>query len=79
MLFRSEELDSMLPGLEAHLRPGDEVIITADHGCDPTAPGSDHTREYVPFLHYGNVAGAQIGIVEGLDFVGRTIKEALLP
>jgi phosphopentomutase len=74
-----EELDSMLPGLEARLRPGDEVIITADHGCDPTAPGTDHTREYVPFLHYGATAGTDLGTVEGFDFVARTVQEALLP
>ncbi|HEY6449971.1 MAG TPA: phosphopentomutase [Candidatus Cybelea sp.] len=73
-----EELDRMLPGIEARLRPGDEVIFTADHGCDPTAPGSDHTREYVPFIHLGPAAGGAIGDVEGLDFVGRTVKEALL-
>ncbi len=73
-----EELDAMVPGVEARLRPGDEVIFTADHGCDPTAPGSDHTREYVPFIHLGPAAGGAIGDVEGLDFVGRTVKEALL-
>lgn len=72
-----EELDSMLPGLEARLRHGDEVILTADHGCDPTAPGSDHTREYVPFLHLGPVGGA-IGEIDGLDAVGRAVREALL-
>ena len=73
-----EELDAMLPGLEARLHPGDEVILTADHGCDPTAPGSDHTREYVPFIHLGPAGGGLLGEVEGLDFVGRTVKEALL-
>lgn len=73
-----EELDSMLPGLEARLREGDEVILTADHGCDPTAPGSDHTREYVPFLHLGPAAGEAIGAIEGLDVVGRTVRRALL-
>jgi phosphopentomutase len=73
-----EELDAMLPGLEARLRPGDQMILTADHGCDPTAPGTDHTREYVPFVHRGPAGGGTIGDVEGLDFVGRTVKEALL-
>jgi phosphopentomutase len=72
-----EELDRLLPGLEARMRPGDEIILTADHGCDPTAPGSDHTREYVPFLHLGPKGGALLGDVEGLDFVGATVKEAL--
>jgi phosphopentomutase len=73
-----EELDAMLSGLEARLRPADELILTADHGCDPTAPGTDHTREYVPFLHLGPAGGGTIGEVEGLDLVGRTVKRALL-
>lgn len=75
-----EELDAMLPSLEARLRAGDEVIMTADHGCDPTAPGSDHTREYVPFLHVSanGRGGTVLPDVEGLDLVGRTVKEALL-
>jgi phosphopentomutase len=75
-----EQLDAALCGLETRLRPGDELILTADHGCDPTAPGSDHTREYVPFLHLklSSAGGGALGDVEGLDLVGRTIKEALL-
>jgi phosphopentomutase len=75
-----EELDAMLPSLEARLRAGDEVILTADHGCDPTAPGSDHTREFVPFVHLSinGRGGAVLPDVEGLDLVGRTVKEALL-
>lgn len=48
-----EEFDGILPSLHAALRPGDIGIITADHGCDPTFPGSDHTREYVPVLAFG--------------------------
>ena len=67
-----EALDALLPRLESCLRPGDEVLFTADHGCDPTAPGSDHTREYVPFVHLGPGAGANLGVVEGLDLVGKT-------
>lgn len=73
-----EELDALLPGLIARLRPRDELILTADHGCDPTAPGSDHTREYVPFLHVGPERGGALGDIEGLDYVGRTVKRALL-
>lgn len=73
-----EELDALLPGLESRLRPEDELIFTADHGCDPTAPGSDHTREYVPFLHRSSAGGAWLGEIEGLDFVGTTVKRALL-
>jgi len=64
--------------VESRLRPGDEVIITADHGCDPTAPGSDHTREYVPFVHLAPGPGASLGELEGLDEVGKAVKRALL-
>lgn len=45
-----EEVDAAVPELIAACRPGDLMIITADHGCDPTAPGTDHTREYIPLL-----------------------------
>jgi len=68
-----EALDALLPRLESCLKPGDEVIFTADHGCDPTAPGSDHTREFVPFIHLGSEAGAIMGVVDGLDLVGKTV------
>lgn len=71
-----EELDSMTPQLESLMRPGDEIVFTADHGCDPTAPGTDHTREYVPFVHLSGSAGAVLGDIEGLDFVGATVKAA---
>ena len=42
--------DRRLPELLKVLNPDDLLILTADHGCDPTWPGSDHTREFVPFL-----------------------------
>lgn len=48
-----EAFDARLPRLLGRLRPGDLAIITADHGNDPTAPGSDHTRERVPVLGTG--------------------------
>jgi phosphopentomutase len=44
------EFDASLPALEAALRPGDLLLLTADHGNDPTTPGTDHTRELVPLL-----------------------------
>jgi phosphopentomutase len=73
-----EAFDARLPALEALLRPGDELIVTADHGCDPTAPGTDHTRELVPFVHLSSSSGAMLGEIEGLDLVGRTVEKALL-
>jgi phosphopentomutase len=71
-----EALDALIPRLRSLLRPDDEVIFTADHGCDPTAPGSDHTREFVPFVHLSSQPGAQLGILEGMDNVGRTVAAA---
>ena len=44
------EFDRRIPDIEAALRPGDLLVITADHGCDPTYRGSDHTRETVPLI-----------------------------
>ena len=48
-----EAFDARLPELEARLKPGDLAVITADHGCDPTWPGTEHTREHVPILAFG--------------------------
>lgn len=48
-----EQFDARMPELDKILKADDMVIITADHGCDPTFPGSDHTREHIPFLCYG--------------------------
>lgn len=48
-----EAFDARLPELHRALRPGDIALLTADHGCDPTFPGSDHTREFVPILGFG--------------------------
>ena len=45
-----EEFDAWLPSLYAKLAAGDLLILTADHGCDPTTPSTDHSREYVPLL-----------------------------
>lgn len=57
-----EAFDRALPALEARLRPGDLAVITADHGNDPSWPGTDHTREHVPILAFGpDVAAGQIG------------------
>jgi phosphopentomutase len=72
-----ERLDRRIPELESLLGPGDAVIFTADHGCDPTAPGSDHTREYVPFLELGRRRGFA-GTVQGLAVVGERVAEMLL-
>ena len=55
-----EEFDARLLEIEAKLAPQDLVLLTADHGCDPTWPGSHHTREHVPVVFYGHHCGAPV-------------------
>jgi len=70
------ELDAWLPKLEAALRPGDAVFITADHGNDPTTPGTDHTRERVPLLGVGPaVRPVPLGTRARFCDLGQTIAE----
>ena len=72
-----EHFDSRLPEIEAAMSEDDVMMITADHGNDPTFPGSDHTREYAPLLVYGkNVrAGVNLGTRDSLADIGQTIAE----
>ena len=58
-----EEFDLRLPEIEAKLGLQDLVLLTADHGCDPTFPGSNHTREHVPVVFYGHYCGAKVEAV----------------
>jgi phosphopentomutase len=56
------------------LQPNDIVFIVADHGCDPTLPGSDHTREYIPIVMFGQkIKGGCIGPRQTFADVGQTI------
>ena len=48
-----QELDARLPEFIAKMKDGDLAVITADHGCDPTTAGSDHTREHIPMIFFG--------------------------
>lgn len=73
-----EDFDSWLPNLEKELKDGDMVFITADHGCDPTEPGSDHTREHVPVIAFGpGVESGNVGKRETFADIGQTIAEHL--
>jgi phosphopentomutase len=71
-----ERFDRSLPELESLLRRGDLAILTADHGCDPTAPGSDHTREYAPYVEVGARRG-YAGTLQGFEHVGSRVAAAL--
>ena len=57
-----EEFDGWLPGFRAAMRPDDLAILTADHGCDPTTPSTDHSREYTPLLAFGPHASAGVDL-----------------
>ncbi len=70
-----ESFDRRLPELESILRPGDLVLLTADHGCDPTTPSTDHSREYVPVLAFGPRVqpGVKLGTRATLADLGQTV------
>lgn len=72
-----EEADAWLPGLMAAMRPDDLVIFCADHGCDPTTPSTDHSREYVPLLCYSpsSPGGRNLGTRATLSDIGQTVAE----
>ncbi len=72
-----EHFDSRLPEIIDALNDDDLLIMTADHGNDPTKEGSDHTREYVPLLVYGKAAkgGINLGTRQSLSDIGQTIAE----
>ena len=71
-----EEIDVYIGKMLEELTEDDLLIITADHGCDPTVPGTDHTREMVPVLVYNkNTKGENLGKLEGFDHVAKFIKD----
>lgn len=71
------EFDARLPELMAALRPGDLLLVAADHGNDPTFRGTDHTREYVPLLAWGPTmrGGVDLGTRATFADLGRTIVD----
>jgi len=72
------ELDARLPEFIGKLKEGDLVVITADHGCDPTQPGSDHTREHIPVIFFGpGVQPRALGISPTFSDIGQTIAHHL--
>ncbi|WP_394691256.1 phosphopentomutase [Hoeflea sp.] len=73
-----EALDAKLPRFAKVLKPGDLVLMTADHGCDPTWRGTDHTRERVPILGFGpGIAARDIGIRKSFSDIGATVAAHL--
>ena len=70
--------DAALPSFRNSLRPSDLAIITADHGCDPSWRGTDHTREHVPVLVFGpEVEPCPLGRRNGFSDIGQTLARHL--
>jgi phosphopentomutase len=74
-----EAFDSRLPEIISNMKDTDVLMINADHGCDPTMPGTDHSREYVPFLAYGKSLKSNTDLKTRKTFadIGQTIGEIL--
>lgn len=72
------EFDEWLGEFMSSMRADDLLIITADHGCDPATPSTDHSREYVPLLVFGKEAEPEnLGTLEGFDNVGKIVLKSL--
>ena len=71
------DFDNRLPEIISNLRDDDVLIINADHGCDPTFKGTDHTREYIPVLMYGKKAksGVNLHVLNTFADIGQTIAD----
>ena len=74
-----EALDRRIPDLMGALGNDDVLILTADHGCDPTTPSTDHSREYIPILVYGRSLkkGVDLGIRDTFSDIGATVLDLL--
>ena len=73
------DFDKWLGNFIKNMRTDDTLIITADHGCDPLYKGTDHTRECVPFILYGeNIEPENLGTIAGYDFISKTIEKILV-
>jgi len=72
-----QQFDSLLPEILGNLTENDLLIMTADHGCDPTTPSTDHSREYVPLLVYGKEikSNVNLGVRKTFADIGATIAE----
>lgn len=73
------EFDCMLGAFLCGMREGDVLILTADHGCDPSTPSTDHSREAVPMIAYGAPirAGVNLGVRDGFCDIGATVLDLL--
>ena len=73
-----EEIDEYLEKILPLIGEDDLLIVTADHGCDPTVPGTDHTREQVPVLYYSRgIEPKDLGVTVGFDSIAQRVSDWL--
>ena len=74
-----EDFDKRIPEIISNMRHDDVLMITADHGCDPTTKGTDHTREYIPLLIYGSTIrkNNNLGVRDSFCDIAETILDIL--
>ncbi|HHT65809.1 MAG: phosphopentomutase [Caldicoprobacterales bacterium] len=74
-----ETMDRRIPQLMDSLSENDVLILTADHGCDPTTASTDHSREYIPVLVYGHslTKGVDLGVLDSFSDIGATVLDLL--
>lgn len=76
--YALEQFDARIPELIKRLQPNDVVVIAADHGCDPTWPGSDHTREHIPVIAFGpKITAGSIGERATFADIGQSLAKHL--
>lgn len=75
-----EEFDNYLPQIQEKLKDDEILILTADHGCDPTYKGTDHTREYIPLMVYGKNIKQNVNLGTRTSFadIAATVEELIL-
>lgn len=74
-----EYFDGRLPEIISAMREYDILMITADHGCDPCHPGTDHTREYIPLIVYGkHIRPVNLGTLSTFADIGATVSDYII-
>ena len=70
------QFDNQLAKFMMNMKQDDMLIITADHGCDPLTPSTDHSREYIPVLFFGDkIMPTNLGTKAGFDYIAGTVLE----
>ena len=73
-----EEIDTYIDKIQEAMTDDDLLVISADHGCDPTVPGTDHTREQIPLLIWSkNIKPENLGTRVGFNYIAERVRDWL--